>query len=73
MIKIKIQKTRNHEPIFKVNIKEEDVNKYIFLKRALIEGKKIKGNFNYEIPLRFLFPILNNLNKEEVFIDRYSE
>ena len=73
MIKIKIQKNKNHDPIFKIKIKDEEIEKYIFLKRALIEGKKIKGNFNYEIPLRFLFPILNNLNKEEISIDKHSE
>ena len=73
MIKIKIQKNKNHDPIFKIKIKDEEIEKYIFLKRALIEGKNIKGNFNYEIPLRFLFPILNNLNKEEISIDKHSE
>lgn len=73
MIKIKIQKNKSQDPIFKIKIKDEEIEKYIFLKRALIEGKKIKGNFNYEIPLRFLFPILNNLNKEEISIDKHSE
>ena len=73
MIKIKIQKSKGHNPIFKVKVKDEDIEKYISLRRALMEGKKIKGNFNYEIPLRFLFPIVNNLNKEELSLDRHSE
>lgn len=73
MIKIKIQKNKSNTPIFKVKISDEEIQKYIFLKRVLIESKRIKGNFNYEVPLRFLFPILNNLNKEEIIIDRYSE
>ena len=73
MIKIKIQKEKNDTLSFKINIKDDELNKYKFLKRALMEGKKIKGNFNYEIPLRFLVPIVNNINKENISIDRYSK
>lgn len=73
MIKIKIEQNKSYNPIFKIKIKEEEIQKYIFLKRALIESKKIKGNFNYEVPLRFLFPILKNINKDEISIDRYSK
>ena len=73
MIRIKIQKGKNNNPIFKINIKDKDLNKFIFLRRALLEGKVIKGNFNYEIPLRYLVPIVNNIDKEYLSIDRYSQ
>lgn len=73
MIKIKIQKGKNDNPIFKINIKNNEIEKYKFLKRALIDGKTIKGNFNYEIPLRYLVPIINNLDKDSISIDRYSK
>ena len=73
MIKIKIQKGKNDNPIFKINIKDKEIDKYKFLKRALIEGRSIKGNFNYEIPLRYLVPIVNNLDKDSLSIDRYSK
>lgn len=73
MIKIKIQKGKNDSLIFKINIKDNELNNYKFLKRALIEGKSTKGNFNYEIPLRFLVPIVNNLDKDNISIDKYSK
>lgn len=73
MIKIKIQKGKNDSLIFKINIKDNELNNYKFLKRALIEGKPTKGNFNYEIPLRFLVPIVNNLEKNNIAIDKYSK
>ena len=73
MIRIKIQKGKNNNPIFKINIKDKDLNKFMFLRRALLEGKAIKGNFNYEIPLRYLVPIVNNIDKEYLSIDRYSQ
>lgn len=73
MIKIKIQNEKNDRLIFKIKIKDDELNKYKFLKRALMEGKSIKGNFNYEIPLRFLVPIVNNIDKENISIDRYSK
>lgn len=73
MIRIKIQKGKNNNLIFKINIKDEDLNKCIFLRRALLEGKVIKGNFNYEIPLRYLVPIVNNIDKDYLSIDRHSQ
>ncbi|MGG7143836.1 hypothetical protein ACQPVP_10255 [Clostridium nigeriense] len=73
MIRIKIQKGKSNNPIFKINIKDKDLNKFIFLRRALLEGKVIKGNFNYEIPLRYLVPIINNIDKDYLSIDRYSQ
>ncbi|MBD7915947.1 hypothetical protein H9660_12400 [Clostridium sp. Sa3CUN1] len=73
MIRIKIQKGRNDKPIFKIKISDREIEHYKFLKRALIEGKAINGNFNYEIPLRFLVPIVNNIDKDNLSIDRYSK
>ena len=73
MIRIKIQKGKNDNLSFKINIKDNELHKYKFLKRALIEGKPIKGNFNYEIPLRFLVPIVNNIDKENIIIDKFSQ
>jgi hypothetical protein len=73
MIRIKIQKGKNNNPIFKINIKDKDINKFIFLRRALLEGRVINGNFNYEIPLRYLVPIVNNIDKNYISIDRYSQ
>ncbi|MBE6054748.1 MAG: hypothetical protein E7212_12760 [Clostridium sartagoforme] len=73
MIKIKIQKGKNDNLAFKIKIKDSELDKYKFIKRALIEGKTIKGNFNYEIPLRFLVPIVNNIDKENIALDKFSQ
>jgi hypothetical protein len=69
MIKIKLQKHNSKEIIFKINVKEEDILKYPLLKRPIMDGKKIKGVYNYELPLRYFIPIVNNINKEDLMLD----
>ena len=71
MIRIKIDKNKKEQPIFKIYIK--DIEGYKFLKRSLLEGKKISGKYNYEIPLRFFVPIFNNINKNEINLDSNSK
>ncbi len=73
MIKVKIDKNKRGEPVFKLGFKELAEKEKIFLKRALMEGKEIKGHFKYEIPIRFLVPIVNNLPKERLKLDRHSK
>ena len=73
MIKIKIDKNKRGEPIFKLGYKELEEKEVRFLKRAIMEGNEITGMFKYEIPLRFFTPIFNNFNKENIKIDRYSK
>ncbi|MCQ2969058.1 MAG: hypothetical protein MJ191_02855 [Clostridium sp.] len=73
MIRVKIGKNNKGTPNFKLNIKKSDEREERFLKRALMEGKEIKGSFKYEIPLRFLIPIIRNIKKENLKIDRYSK
>ena len=67
MVKIKLEKNQKDEPVFKLNIKEEEIDNYRFLKRALLEGKAIKGRYNYEVPIRFFEPIFKNLKCEGVW------
>lgn len=69
MIRIKIDKNKTGEPIFKININEDEKQKYLFLKRALIEGKAIKGRYNYELPMKYFLPIFNNLDKSNIKFD----
>ncbi|CUP14756.1 hypothetical protein H8S10_16830 [Clostridium sp. NSJ-49] len=73
MIKVKIDKNKRGEPIFKLGYKELDDKELRFLKRAIMEGKEIKGMFKYEIPLRFFIPIFNNIDKDNIKVDRYSK
>ena len=72
MIKKKIEEKRNLTFIFKVAITNDDISNDRILKRLLMEGKKIRGEYTYEIPLRFLLPILNNYNKDNIEIDNDS-
>ena len=73
MIRVKIDKNKKGEPIFKLSYKDLDDKELRFLKREIIEGKEISGMFKYEIPLRFFVPILNNMDKESIKIDRHSK
>lgn len=69
MIKIKVEEGKNNIPLFKIFFIDEYLEKYKFLKRPLMEGKKIKGNYNYIIPIRYLMPIVNNIDKKDKYID----
>ncbi|MBE6071487.1 MAG: hypothetical protein E7208_05965 [Clostridium butyricum] len=73
MIKIKLQKNKNGKIIFKLKVKKQCESTALF-KRALMESKKLKENarYDYEVPLRFFFPIYKNYNKEKIEIDKYS-
>lgn len=73
MIRIKIDKNRLGEPIFKIGFKELTEKESKFLKRALMDSREISGKFKYEIPLRYFIPILKNLDKENLKLDRYSQ
>lgn len=73
MIKIKIDKNKANEPIFKLGFKGLDEKENKFLKRALMDGKEIKGIYKYEIPLKYFLPIIKNLNKNNIKLDRYSK
>lgn len=73
MIKIKIDKNKLNEPVFKLWFKELNEKEERFLKRVLIESKEIQGSYKYEIPIKFLLPIINNIGKENIKIDRHSK
>ena len=70
MIKIKIEEGKNNLPLFKISLKEEALEKYKFLKRPIMESRKIKGDYNYLIPIRYLLPIVNNIENTDKEIDK---
>lgn len=72
MLRIKLEMNKKGEPIFKLEINKEDEVKYSFLRRALMEGKQIKGTYNYQIPIRFFQPIFNNISVENIILDNES-
>lgn len=71
MIKVKLEKNKNGKIIFKLKINDSYKDNVLF-KRALMESKMIKGKstYDYEIPLRFFGPICNNINKENIILDK---
>ncbi|WP_252236926.1 hypothetical protein [Clostridium sp. CH2] len=71
MIIIKLEKNKKRQIIFKIKFTDGEENK-LFFKRAIIEGKKIKGDFDYQVPLRFFIPIVKNINKKDILLDKYS-
>lgn len=72
MISIKLEKNKKNEPVFKLNAKEEDVEKYRALKRVLFESKKIKGMYGYKVPMRFFQIVLKIIPKDDLKIDKRS-
>lgn len=72
MIKIKLEKNKKDEPVFKLFIKDDELEDYKFIRRALLEGKTIKGTYNYQVPVRFFEPIFRNINSKELKIDKKS-
>lgn len=72
MLRIKLEMNKKGQPIFKLEINKEDEVKYSFLRRALMEGKQIKGTYNYQIPIRFFQPIFNNISVENIILDNDS-
>ena len=71
MVVVKLEKSKKSQIIFKIKFTDGEENK-LFFKRAIIEGKKIKGDFDYQVPLRFFIPIVKNINKKDILLDKDS-
>lgn len=56
-----------------MNIKDLYIEETCFLKRLIIQCKRIEGEYNYEVPLRYFVPIINNIDKDILKFDEYSE
>ena len=72
MIKFKLEKNRFGNIIFKLNLDDKMLIEFPFMKRAILEATKIKGNYNYKVPMRYFAPIFNNLDKNMFTIDEES-
>lgn len=72
MIKILIEKTKKNEPVFKIKVNDKEVEKYRMLRAPLFQSIKIKGEYNYKVPIRFFEPIINNIPPEDIKIDKKS-
>lgn len=72
MIKIKLEKNKRCEPVFKVALADEYIDKYRILKRIIFESRKLKGEYNYNIPMRFFEIFLRTIPKDEIEIHNDS-
>lgn len=65
MINIKLDEDKRGNVIFKADIDECHKDNKI-IKRALFESRllKEKSGFKYNIPMKYFWPILNNIDKE---------
>lgn len=72
MIKVRIDKNRCGEPIFKIKLEEEKIKDNRLLYRGILAGKRISGLYNFQIPMKYFIPIYNNLDKSEVILDTRS-
>ena len=73
MIRVKIEKLKNGSIIFKLKVPQE-CERNILFRRAIMESKRIKKStrYNYEVPLRFFFPIMANYDKDKIIVDKFS-
>ena len=73
MIKIKLEQNKSGRIVFKLKI-DESYRENVLFKRALMESKilKEKSKYDYEVPLRFFIPICNNIDKENLILDKKS-
>lgn len=73
MIKVKLEKNKSGKIVFKLKINDTDKGNILF-RRVLMESKIIKGKstYDYEAPLRFFIPICNNIDKENLKLDKKS-
>ncbi|MDS0527357.1 hypothetical protein NNC19_16830 [Clostridium sp. SHJSY1] len=72
MIKIKLEKNKRDDFLVKLKVEDDLIDKYRVLKRVIFESKKIKGEYNYRMPERFLSIILKSIPKEAINIDEKS-
>lgn len=71
MIKVKLEKNKRSEPVFKISLKDEDLDKYRVLKRIIFESRKLKGEYNYNVPMRFFEIFFRTIPKNQ--IDLYKD
>ena len=73
MINVKLEKNKSGKIIFKLKI-DDKYKENVLFKRALMESKILKGKskYDYEVPLRFFIPICNNIDKENLVLDKKS-
>lgn len=71
MINIKLDENKRGKVIFRANIDECHKDNRI-LKRALFESRVVNNEFKYNIPMKYFWPIINNVHKELISLSEDS-
>ncbi|MPQ45113.1 hypothetical protein [Clostridium tarantellae] len=73
MINILLEVNKKGVLIFRANI-DKIHKENLIIKRCLFESKIIKSNrkYPYNIPMKFLLPIINNFHKKYIYFDENS-
>jgi hypothetical protein len=72
MMKIKLEKNKRDEFVVKLKVENDIIDKYKILRRVILESRKITGEFNYNVPIRFLAIILRSIPVEIINLDSDS-
>lgn len=72
MINIKLDEDKRGNVIFRANI-NENLKENRILKRALFESREVKNNFKYKIPMKYFWPIINNIDKDLIILSKDSK
>lgn len=72
MINIKLDEDKRGKIIFRANIDECHKDNRV-LKRALFESRVVKNEFKYNIPMKYFWPILNNIDKKLISLNKDSK
>lgn len=73
MIKIKLEKLKNDNINFRMDVSEE-FKENVIIKRCLLEAKIKKGvkQYPYVVPMKYLLPVINNFSNEDLKFDNRS-
>ena len=71
MIYILLENDKRGNIIFKAKI-DDDIKENKMIKRILMESKFLKKDLMYNIPMKFLIPLLNNFPKVHLKMDSKS-
>lgn len=72
MVNIKLDEDKRGKVIFRANIDECHKEDRI-LKRALFESRVVNNEFKYNIPMKYFWPILNNMDKKILSLSEDSK
>lgn len=73
MIKIKLDKFKNNNMNFRMDVSEE-FKENVIIKRCLLEARVNNSvkQYKYLVPMKYLLPVINNFSSEQLKFDKRS-